>query len=189
MGENSTCSRGRSVKDGINMGQSQKSFEDKLQYGRDGELSIAEIMKSRGWYVIPSYDYSGKGDDKSPKLVGADKGYAVPDLDVAKKGKRFWIEVKRKSTATLHRKTQILEHGIPLRLYHDYKFVEQETGCEVWLFIIEDDSADVLCAKLSDLATKARICDGDKMSRGGMIFFPRENFVRFGKLNRIHGPP
>jgi hypothetical protein len=169
--------------DGISMEQRPKNFEEQLQYGRGAEMAVAEYLKSRGFCIIPSYDYSGKGDDKAPKLTGVIGAFPVPDLDVAKDGGRRWIEVKRKAGATFHRNSGAWEHGIPLRLFNAYKKVEEITGNEVWLFVVEDETSDVLCGKLSILAQSGRCYTGYKMSWGGMIFFPRKKFIKLTTLN------
>ena len=136
------------------------------------------MLHKRGWYVIPSYDFSGPNDDKAPKLQGLGNGFVLPDLDISRNGKRKWAEVKTKDEATFTRITQKLEHGIPLRHFRDYKIVREITGCEVFLFVYEIRTGDILYASLDNpdfLATK-RIYKGNKMSLGGMIFWPREAF-------------
>jgi hypothetical protein len=164
------------------MEQRPKNFEIQLQYGRDAEIAIAEYMKSCGLYVIPSYDYSGKGDNKAPKLSSVYGAFPVPDLDVAKDGMRWWVEVKRKADATLHRNSGVWEHGIPLRLFSAYKRVEEITGNAVWLVIVEDKTRRVLYNKLSYLQEFGRYYTGDKMSYGGMVFFPRDKFLELNTL-------
>lgn len=153
-----------------------------FQRGRTGERLVAELLRSRGWYVIPSYDYSGEDGDKPPRLQGLRAAFPVPDLDIAKDGQRRWAEVKTKAAASYTRITGRLEHGIPKRHYRAYKRVQEITGCEVWLFIYEEDTGEVLCAKLDDLDSVKREYDGSKMSRGGMVFYPRESFKVFAKL-------
>jgi hypothetical protein len=143
--------------------------------GHNGEKLIARLLRESGWYVLPSYDYNGE-DDKAPRLQGARIGFVIPDLDIAKSGNRRWAEVKTKESADFTRITQRLEHGMPLRHYRDYLRVQEITGCEVWLFIYEMATGDVLYAKLDDLAKVGREYHGNKMSPGGMVFFPRDAF-------------
>lgn len=163
------------------METTQISFREspKFQKGRSGEKLVAGLLKQKGWFVIPSYDYSGEDGDKAPKLEGLREGFPVPDLDIAKDGTRRWAEVKTKASAIYTRITKRLEHGIPLRHYRSYQKVQKVTGCEVWLFVCEEDTGEVLCAKLDYLQCHARIYDGSKMSRGGMAFFPRDAFQVF----------
>lgn len=152
------------------------------QKGHNGERRVAQLLKERGWYVIPSYDYSGEDGDKAPKLEGLRDGFPVPDLDIAKDGERRWAEVKTKTAASYTRVTGRLEHGIPKRHYWAYKRVQEITGSEVWLFIYEEQTGDVLCARLDDLDAVKREYDGPKMSRGGMVFFPRDAFAVFTNM-------
>lgn len=144
---------------------------------------IANLLRRRGWYVIPSYDYSGEDGDKPPRLEGLRNAFPVPDLDVARGGVRRWAEVKTKSAATYTRSTGRLEHGIPLRHYWSYRRVQEITGTEVWLFIYEEKTGDVLFARLDDLEAEKREYAGSKMSRGGMVFWPRSAFRRFTNLH------
>ena len=153
-----------------------------FQRGRTGERLVAELLQSRGWFVIPSYDYSGEDGDKPPRLQGLREAFPVPDLDIARDGQRRWAEVKTKAAATYTRLTGRLEHGIPKRHYWAYKRVQEITGCEVWLFIYEEQTGDVLCARLDDLESVKREYNGQKMSRGGMVFFPRSTFKVFANV-------
>lgn len=142
--------------------------------GREVEKLVAGLLQQRGWYVIPSYDYSGKDDDKAPRMTGQAQCWMIPDLDVAKGGRRIWVEVKAKAASTYHRGLQRWEHGIPLRQFEHYRSVEYETGCLVFLAIYEEDTCCLLTAQLRLLPV--RIYDGPLMSRGGMAFFPRDAF-------------
>lgn len=140
---------------------------DEFKRGRSGERLVASIVQSRGWFVISSYDYSGEDDNKPPRMQGASAAMAIPDLDLARSGQRRWAEVKTKKSATLHRKTARWEHGIGLRLFNDYRRVEEETGTEVWLFVFEENTKIVLCATLNHLDKHKRIYDpGDLRGDG-----------------------
>lgn len=151
-------------------------FECLLQRGRTAEELVADLFRQWGYYVIPSYEYSGRDDDKAPKLTGSVRGYTLPDLDVSGNGRRFWVEVKLKTEPTWTRKLQRYEHGIPLRHYQDYLEVERITGCPVYLAIVEENTGLILIQRFRKLCESARIYDGVKMSRGGMAFFPRDSF-------------
>lgn len=151
-------------------------FQELLERGRTAEELVADILRKHGYYVIPSYEYSGRDDDKAPKLTGYDKHYTLPDLDVSGNGQRFWVEVKLKAEPTWTRKLQRYEHGIPLRHYQDYLQVERITGCPVYLAIVEEDTGLILFQSFRKLTECVRIYDGAKMSRGGMAFFPRDSF-------------
>lgn len=163
----------------------QESVE--FQRGRNGERIIARWLQARGWYVIPSYDYSGEDGNKAPKLQGLRCGYPVPDLDIACKGKRLWAEVKTKTEPTLFRLLDRLEHGIEHRHFIAYHEVQEITGCQVWLFIYEERAGVVLSAALDDLSKRARWGSPSSRStaryRGSaMVYFPRDAFRLVAQL-------
>jgi len=139
-------------------------------------LAVADFLKNKGWFVIPSYDYSGEDGNKAPKLQGLNKNFVIPDLDISKEGKRKWAEVKTKTSASYTRITNQYEHGIPLRHFEHYQEVEKITGCEVWLFVYELEAETLLFQKLNILSLNKRVYTGNKMNWDGMIFFPRDKF-------------
>jgi hypothetical protein len=123
-----------------------KTFREtsEFQRGRAGELVVAAWLKKRGCYVIPSYDYSGENGDKAPRLEGLWTGHPVPDLDVARNGNRFWVEVKTKEEPVIWLKTGEQRHGIDLRLLEHYQTVQVISGSPCWLFIYEELSCWLL---------------------------------------------
>jgi hypothetical protein len=147
---------------------------EQFRRGRNGERMVADRLKRAGWHIIPSYDYNG-GDDHPPRMEGWTRRFIIPDLDACKGGRRIWVEVKTKAAPSLHRASNVLEHGIPLRHYEQYQQVEIETGCAVYLLIFEEQSDLLLYRKLGELG-QPRIYSGGKMSVGGMAFWPRASF-------------
>jgi hypothetical protein len=152
-----------------------QTFAQRLQFGRSAEERVAHLLQHRyGCYVVPAYNYSA--GDKSPKLQGAAANYVVPDLDVSKDGRRNWVEVKAKANA-----------GSPTRITGqvDYGF---SGGCSsstapsaghraVFIIILEVLTGDILYQSLDALDEVKRVYDGDKMDRGGTVFFPRASFA------------
>lgn len=130
-----------------------KSFDANLELGRMGERLVSTWIQSKGYGVIPSYDYTGKENNKAPKLMFAESGFVVPDLDIAFRGRRFWVEVKTYYHAPLNRKHGINVHGIPRRLYEDYLQVERSTGCLVYLAVLEISTGYLLRLELADAKT------------------------------------
>ena len=149
------------------------------ELGSAEELRVERLLQERGWYVVRAYDYTGQAaQEKAPRMFGPDgQTLILPDLDVSQGGTRRWVEIKAKASASFTRMTQQWEHGIPLRHYQSYLSVQEESGTSVWLFVCEQDSQDVLIQKLDDLPV--RVYAGDKMSYGGMAFFPCDSFMRF----------
>ena len=154
--------------------------------GRDAEQWVAGLLQKRGWYIIPSYDYSGEHGDKAPKIQGAKDGIVLPDLGMARSGILKWAEVKAKAHADFTLKTHTYDHGIGLRKWSHYKRVQRETGCQVWLFIIEEDRQLLLVESLDRLGV-GRPYNGDKMDYGGMVFWPRTTFSTRIAIDEIPG--
>jgi hypothetical protein len=158
------------------------SFAERLAFGRTAERLVAEVLQHRfGCHVVPIYDYNGQ--DKAPKLQGALRGYVVPDLDVSKDGERSWVEVKAKSNqGSLTRSTGRVEHGFSWRLFREYQAVQRITGTAVFIVVFETVTGELLYQSLDVLDTVKRVYDGDKMDRGGTVFFPRDSFIAWCTL-------
>lgn len=144
--------------------------------GRSGEQLVAAVLMQRGWFVIPSYDYSGSEGDKAPKMRRLGEGYVVPDLDTARGGRRIWVEVKTKGKPALYRKENREVHGIPQAHWEAYWKIQEVTGCSVFLVIYEECSGAVLVQSIQELAKARQDYNGWKMGRTGMVFFPRAAF-------------
>ncbi|MCP5117686.1 MAG: hypothetical protein GY953_43240, partial [bacterium] len=82
------------------------------------------------------------------------------------------------------RLTGKIEHGFSWRLFRQYQEVERITGTPVYTIIFETMSGDILFQSLDVLDGVKRIYDGDKMDRGGTVFFPREAFELLINLRR-----
>lgn len=151
-----------------------RDFRERAEFklGRTGELMVAGWLQERGWYVIPSYDYSGSDRDKAPKLRGQADGFPVPDLDVARAGTRRWVEVKTKTAADFTYKTGEYEHGI--EHYDDYVRVAAETGTEAWLAIFETSTRELLGQSFAGLGVPRRSTLNGKR----MAYWPRRRFMR-----------
>lgn len=153
--------------------------------GRAAELRVAQWLKERGWFVIPSYDYSGADGDKAPRLQGLKDGFAVPDLDVARNGCRRWVEVKSKGHANPRRdsywgRPNVPEHGIDYRNYLHYLEVKRQTGDEVWIAIYEEDAGILLGAEIDTLGEpRPGTCYGTKIAN-----WPRERFRELTRFPR-----
>jgi hypothetical protein len=164
------------------------NFRDNPQFqrGEEFERALSLYLQTRGWGVLPVYDYSGD-DNKAPKMHRVDGGMVLPDLFTARAGKTFWCEAKRKTRADFTHITQRLETGIPLRLYREYQRVKAESGIDVWLFFGHERENEVRCTELD--ALKPRIYAGPKMSNGGMAFWGWDDLIRLCPLTDILGAP
>jgi len=149
------------------------SFEAQLEVGKHGERVVARILRERGWYIVPSYDFTGTDGAKAPRMIGQRLGFVIPDLDIARGGTRYWVEVKTKTAADFTRLTQRFEHGMQLRHYTDYQRVQQESASPVWIFVLELAASELLFIALDKIEDMKRVYDGRKMGRGGMVYWPR----------------
>ena len=75
------------------------SFDEKLELGRLGEDLVTGWFKSKGFGVIPSSEFTGKNNDKAPRLHFEARSFVTPDLDVCRNGARYWGEVKTSPAA------------------------------------------------------------------------------------------
>jgi len=162
-------------------------FQRKLALGREFEKLIAAWLKSRGWRILPVYDYSGLGEDKAPKLEGAapTPSLIVPDLLTARMGELKWVEVKYKTKADWTRKTSRLETGINLRLWKHYVEVQAVTGVPVWIMFVHEHEQEVRGESIDQLRQDFRVYDGNKMGRGGMVFFAYDELKRLTNLPEL----
>jgi hypothetical protein len=153
------------------------NFQQSLEMGRTGERQIATALESSGWWVIPSYDYTGRDGDKAPKMRRLHDCVVVPDLDCCRNGERVWVEVKTKSEIGHCRMLKNLEtHGIDLKHWISYRKIQGETGCRVFLVIRELCTGKNLGASIDDL--EKDIIHG--IGKGAfMVYFPRSSFEEF----------
>jgi hypothetical protein len=160
------------------------SLHDREEFkrGRIGERIVALIMRSCGYFVIPSYDYGGSDGNKSPKMQGPKLALVIPDLDVVRGGKRHWVEVKTKDHADFTRMTDQLEHGIDLRHFEHYQRVESESGCDVVVSVFEESTGDVLASTLRRIAKAGRLSPRFNCGRGG-YFWPRSVMTQIASVS------
>lgn len=156
--------------------------------GGRGHKGSGKLPQAKGRardHVARRTGVSGRTLEKAEEVVAAaeaepekygDLPEEMDDLDVAKHGRRIWIEVKTKAGPTFHRITQCWEHGIPWRHFLHYQRVAAETGCPVWLAVREEESGETLVASLAILAGRVR--ENESATMGHMAFFPREAFKR-----------
>lgn len=156
------------------------SFEEQLARARVIERAFAAWLMQRGARILPVYDYSGLGDGKAPKLqaFSASDSLVTPDLLVARKGALVWCEVKWKARADWTKITGEFDTGISRRLWRQYQHVRAVTGARVFLVFAHEAEDVVTCDEIGALeALGPRIYTGEKMGRGGMVFWP---------LRRLH---
>lgn len=115
-------------------------FETQLAKGRVGESAIAKYMiERRGCSVLPVYEFPCE-EYKGPRLLLPEGDLVVPDLLVFRDDKATWIEAKRKSVFSWHRKTNRWVTGIDLHHYADYQRIQELHKWPVWLLFLHTES-------------------------------------------------
>ena len=139
---------------GIIMEQTKVSFEEQLQYGKEGEKEIALYLLNKGCSILPLYQFN---DELAPKIFTANEIITSPDLTVFKEEKCFFIEVKRKKQWV--RFGEIVETGCNYRHYAEYKKVSRFTGIKLFLIFLHENEEP--CGKyLIDINTVGRYWNG-----------------------------
>ncbi len=146
-------------------------FKQQRARGLVYEIAFSKWLQAkRNWYVLPTYDFNGFAQDKAPRLVSGGQKLVVPDILAFRQGKGAWFEIKLKERADLYRATNTRETGLPYRHYKDYTRIAQLTGLPVWVIFIHEKEQVVKTGEIAKLPI-SHVYDGDKMDRGGTIFF------------------
>ena len=84
---------------------SNEDFRVKLDAAGVWERALAKWARGRGWYVLPTDEFSGKGDGKTPKLLAPPgrESLIMPDLLGFREGVSQWLECKWKEKAVEYR--------------------------------------------------------------------------------------
>lgn len=149
--------------------------------GRAGERRVMDALMAEGEFIVPSYDFCGDNKNKAPRLFGLKSNFVIPDLDASLDGFRKWVEVKTKASAWPYYKTKVYVHGIDDRHYLHYLEVEKITGCPVFLFILEEDTQEILFSALRHLGV-GQVHQGQSRTGWAMRNWPRENFTLYPSL-------
>ena len=160
------------------------TFDDCYAKGLRAEKFCSRWLIDKGYSVVNLYEYTGRNEAKAPRINDPGGGIVLPDILAVKDGKRFLFEVKNYADATPHRITGRLDHGILKRHWEAYKEAEKILDAELWLFVCEDSSGDLLGERISDLEVKNlgfRIWDGPKDKPWkAQVYFERKSFNRLG---------
>lgn len=165
-------------------------FEKQLEAARVWEQRFAAWARTLGYWVLPTYDFSGKGDDKAPKLlapVGA-QSLVLPDLQCFRDGEGRWVECKYKSRADDYRVGGYRVTGIQQRLWRHYRGVQEVTKASVTIAFLHAKEDEIRIAKIDDLAESGKLYShtylGTRM-RGPMIFWRYDSIPLHGPLSAL----
>ena len=150
-------------------------FDKQLAIGRYYERVASQwLQESRGSKILPVYDYTGSDGEKAPNLrsLVESESLVVPDLLVCTDGKTSWVEIKYKTHAIEFRLAKELRTGLSLRLWNDYKAVQDASGLPVEIIFIHKKEGEIRGGLWDNLREFRQIDTSDTMCKGGMVFFP-----------------
>ncbi len=130
---------------GISMEMKPTNFEDNpfFKSGQRIETLFIDIFEYLGYYIIPKRDYSKNG---APQCYNYDDKLSLPDIQIAKDGKTWYIEVKSKPSRFKYPDT-----GLNEKHFNHYKKIEEITGIKVFLIFYDEGYLDT---KISCINTK-----------------------------------
>ena len=156
------------------------SIRDTLEFGngRMFEMEFARYLIIRGFEVDRCYDFEHRN---APMLEGEFASYRLPDLLANRPGKSRWWECKEKRNCTYTHSLDRDEEGIDHDCWRDYCRVQEISGVPVWLAFAEWKKQRILGQSLNRLGPP-RIVPPHiaKYGKGGMVYWPCEQFVVLG---------
>jgi len=150
------------------------SFEEKLEWGEEGEKTIASRLIKKGVAVAPLYQF--KNHDNTPIMLTDKEQLILPDLTCWKDGKNFFVECKRKNQWVSY--GGVVETGLDQRHFKEYCNLKAITGQKVYLFFIhENKDPGVFFHELRYLLPHMRLWNGRKPN-GDYIMKPMALFPK-----------
>lgn len=160
-------------------------FEIQRERSKVYEIAFGRYLeRTRSYWILPSYDYSGLANNKAPRLTCVRERLVIPDLLGFKAGLGGWFEIKLKAHADFYRKTQTWETGLPYRHWQDYQRVNSITGFPVWLIFIHEKENVVKFGNVKDMPI-SHVYEGSKMDRNGTIFFKFQELKTVMPLSKL----
>lgn len=158
------------------METTRTSFEESLRFGQEGEHEVARVLLQKaGVTLMPLYQFD---TTHAPFLLTFDfKKITCPDLLYFKQGKAYMVEVKTKNqwVRFLHK---TLETGLDLRLWQEYRKIQQESNIPVYVFFNHKQESP-LGIYFCHIDTDYRLWDGlsqtGKRIQGEMVLYPYDS--------------
>jgi hypothetical protein len=165
------------------------AFDEKKNAARSWEIAASCWCRSeRGYYVLPTYDFSGKDDNKAPKILSPESvaDLVAPDLMVWGRGETRFLEVKYKTKADTYRKTNTLTTGINRRLWRHYRDVERLLKVPIWILFIHQQERECRADTLANLSNYIdHEYSGWNMGPSGMVFWPYLEIPRWFGIEKL----
>ena len=114
---------------GLHTEQRMASFKEKLDFGEDGEKDVAIFLMSKGYTVLPLYQFN---KEHAPFLLSENGKIILPDLDCYHPtNTSIFVEVKSKNQWNVT--NSIIETGFDLKHFDEYVKIQYNTKKEVWV--------------------------------------------------------
>jgi len=143
---------------------------------QEAERIVQQALMQKGFYCCNVNDEK----TRAPMHIGTNGAIVTPDIDFRGHGISASVEVKRKTSTVIYRKTGEEVTGIDARPYAHYRRFEKESGCTVWLFLLHDNYREVAYAPIRGyLAGDIAYHVDSKTARygkGGMVYWPYRVF-------------
>lgn len=157
------------------MEQKQKSFNEQLAFGEEGEHEVARYLISKGVSVMPLYQFE---NSHAPLIYTINTNVVSPDL-ICFKDDCFMVEVKTKNQWVKFK--GITETGFNKKHFDHYKSIQDITGKQVYVFF-NHKKQKPLGFYFAKLNAYTRIWDG--VVKGKKIH-PEMVFYNIKTLSRV----
>ena len=144
------------------------NFADMLARGLEGEAAVREWLRLEGYFVLPTSLIKNGG---APALVGHVKDIIATNNLISRDGESLWAEVKTYQRATFNRKYGRREHGIPIRLWEEYREGERVSGIRGSLWILTVEEKRIYSGLFDAISVGARYMRELHPRSGPQIFF------------------
>lgn len=144
--------------------------------GHANEIRAGRRWEALGFAVVPLYAIDTSGDDgaRAPHLFSRFGTRTLPDLLVGTPGFQRFVEVKLKGRSDVGKISKRPEHGIPLQHLEDYIDVENFFGVPALLEITEEETGEILIARVNRLSYRESSYKGTPMA-----YLFRDEFLPF----------
>jgi hypothetical protein len=153
------------------------TFDQKLEYGNQGEREVANLLSNMGYKLMPMYQF--KNLQNSPKIFSGTMELVSPDIILFKNNKTLFVEVKKKTKWV--KQINQLETGCDYKLYNQYRQVVEHTGINIMMVFnhVDEEPTGMYMINLLD---KGRFWDGRDEHK--QVFNPMY-FYNYESLKKI----
>lgn len=173
--------------------QSEQEFRSLREWAKSYEIALSKYLRAKcGGSILATYDYSGLGEDKPPKLYGVEADFVIPDLLWFRNGQQRWFECKWKKGASPwpDKISKEIVTGFNLRHWNHYWAVQRETAISVSVIFIHAREKECLWGDLYSLQSSIDHTQpnwgmhGNKR-RPPMIYFVCRKLRKFCDINAL----